>query len=679
MSETLRFWLPTLVPSLLAIITIIVSIGLYKKAKSSTSQINEENNFIKLNEEFHSKYIDLENKYKTYESNVEQLTKKTQKLETFRNRLLLSKIFNVDITFPSIEDKLLLSNLDEEIEEPKTEVDYLLKGLIALSEFKKNKNEILHKEHEKNVKVYLEKAIKIRTNRESIDDIEKDSFLSECYNYLGVYYDENKNYQESIKNYTKSLATKPDNNNSNEVLNPNDSKPYYNLACTYAKLLEKESDEKIKNTYITNIEDNLKNAIILNPKECMAALQDYDLAVIKTEPFFLKLVDRAAKQHYKCNSFLSNHITLNAHAILDLFNSKKENNNFISLKSLAWCMDKIFQDQFNDGDAKGAWSLRNKEYVKILYGEQLSKIEEERLNQSVSESITMSSLIVRNIKTFINLEDIPISLRSEMKSKVLNYYGYLNDHFYKGFGLRTLGASGDRINISFNHNIRAILSIIWDKNIPKELKEKLKVACATMFLDIETEREKLIDQKSECLSALHLLISEYGDELKGFGIFMSKYLDSIECFLMKNYDDEFKSWDMKKNNVSREAERIDKLLFVLSDINIDSIKSEALKNIYFDSIDNLIDLTSIQEKQNTRGLSFLDGEKPDVGTTIQFIWILLKSYKLLLKYRNEIKQMINFITLSYTDKNYTKHSYSWFVSSILSIYAHMSMNNETRK
>ena len=76
----------------------------------------------------------------------------------------------------------------------------------------------------------------------------------------------------------------------------------------------------------------------------------------------------------------------------------------------------------------------------------------------------------------------------------------------------------------------------------------------------------------------------------------------------------------------------------------------------------------VKENSNIYGLHFIEDDELDIGATIHFTWILLKNKDLASEYENRIKQILNFVSMSFTNKIYTKHAYSWFLSSILSIY-----------
>ncbi len=207
-------------------------------------------------------------------------------IENFKYRILLSRIYEIDITFQESSDKILFEKIYIEIINPINEIDYLLKGLILISNIKKDNTYI---RDIKQAEDYLREAINI-----SISNHKNEEFISECYNYLGVLFDEINRYDKAIKMYDKS-----------KEYNNRNSKPYYNLACSYSKLLEARSDEEEKNDLLKIIEENLDKALELHPKDYITALKDYDLVNIQNESFFNRNIKKAAHEYLKYDSFIN--------------------------------------------------------------------------------------------------------------------------------------------------------------------------------------------------------------------------------------------------------------------------------------------------------------------------------------------------------------------------------------
>lgn len=224
---------------------------------------------------------------KTIKEENRLLKNRIDEFEIFKKKILYSKIVDVDISFPSLEDKLLLNNIDNEILDPKSDIDYFLLGLVNMMHYKKFSSK--DKQNEKKLtdaKDCLGKAIdKV---------IGSNHFQSEYYNYLGVVSAWSKNYDEAIDYYNSSI----------EINNKN-YKSFYNLACSYSKKLKLNNnlitDEK--NLVFKNIEQALKKALDLRPDDYIVASKDDDFDIIREETFFADIIQTAASKFHYCKSF----------------------------------------------------------------------------------------------------------------------------------------------------------------------------------------------------------------------------------------------------------------------------------------------------------------------------------------------------------------------------------------
>ncbi len=328
-----------------------------------------------------------------------------------------------------------------------------------------------------------------------------------------------------------------------------------------------------------------------------------------------------------------------------------------------YCLKKILEDQFKEDNSKGAWSKRNYDYVKYLCKEDGTDF-----NESTKESITMSSMIVTGLVAFEKLNAKP-KTNIELNIKMLE--GYLNRNFSSGFGMIKGSNSGKKsFNYSPHHNVRAILALIEINNIGYEIKEKLRKAVKRLEVDIENNfidyNEFIELGKPEVISAFHKLFSSSYGKAFNFKKKLKYHIQETENFLIESYSKIYRTWGVKDENLHSES--IDKALFLLSDLSLDSIHDNHLREVYIDAVDNLLENHLITVGDNQLAIPFVIDGEPDLAATIQFYWILLKNINYSKNFERDLNKLANFIlSFDLYGSKINEFNYPWYLSSIFLI------------
>ncbi len=361
-------------------------------------------------------------------------------------------------------------------------------------------------------------------------------------------------------------------------------------------------------------------------------------------------------------------ITINQKAVNSRFLDFKDHKEFNELT--LWCYQKIKDDQFLEGEPKGAWSKRNYEYVEFLYGDE--GIPE---GKTYRESITISSIIAKALFTY-STKSLKGNNGVNLSLRLL--YEYLLRQRYEtdkkcGFGLTVRELKSEKISVSFNHTIRAVSALLEFQNRSQELENILRKT--GMYIKGIIEDGELKNQKSIGLSSFHyLLCLKDAHSILPFSQEKIKsYKKKIEILLNRQYQKEYLSWDIDQNSYERES--IDNALYVLSDVNMSLCNDNDLLASLIDAVENLNQLL-IDVDEECCALPFYQNGVADLGATIQFLWILLKNETILKPEISVIRRLFNFILMAKDHEEYiTNQAYPWFLSSIFLIYSHINIKN----
>lgn len=330
----------------------------------------------------------------------------------------------------------------------------------------------------------------------------------------------------------------------------------------------------------------------------------------------------------------------------------------LSLGFIEWCLQRIYTDRLEDSDAFGAWGKSYIRYLRFLYGE-----DEIPQDVSIKDSITFTSIIICALAKFNEL------YTEEGQGKIATYLDDARNYILSrqdirsgGFGLKVKTSRRDsRIAVDLRHTAYAIIGLsALHKNPEEIIKGIMNVSSQLSKIDFYSER-------AITLSVLHFLFSSNLTANRVTEIISDapKWKIRIETELVNNFDSELQSWDMNKD--PDDKSRIDNAIFVLLNLDEQNINSDRLKSICKSSVARMLtnDIIAINEKEC--GVRFVEGGNPDIGTTLEFLELVLKNSNLYKVDKKIIRQMITFVTNNFENGDCTQFTYGWQLASALVI------------
>lgn len=328
---------------------------------------------------------------------------------------------------------------------------------------------------------------------------------------------------------------------------------------------------------------------------------------------------------------------------------------------LNWCLQTILDDQFTEGDAGGAWGRRYQDYMHFLYGE--DNLPEYK---SYKESITCSAIITHALCNFRKvLPQIAVTQGLLPRLKLL--FDYLKRHqdpVTGGFGLarsKYRGPAG--IAVDLRHTIWAVLSL-WDlQEIDSNSVEMIRQAAPYIVSSIFSLNSEQDITLSYAVTQ-RLLAMPRGNEILQLPANKYRSLQkNIESIVYAKYDKYQGSWDMDKDPA---IATVDNAMDVLSMVVIHDNLDPDLGSVMKDSAHKIYRNFAINVSETKTALPFHPNGKPDIATTLQFLYIVYSNLKFYDFSSNVIHNLVNFITdPNSREPYYNSNSYSWNLASAL--------------
>lgn len=344
--------------------------------------------------------------------------------------------------------------------------------------------------------------------------------------------------------------------------------------------------------------------------------------------------------------------------VKSLWGAYGKNITYLSLGLIEWCLQGIFADRLEDCDAFGSWGKSYIRFLRFVYGK-------DEIPQDVSfkDSVTFTSTIVSALAMFNEIytekgqEKIAVYL-DEARKYILS----CQDVYSGGFGLKVKTSRRDsRIAVDLRHTAYAIICLSSLHKNPQEiLKGIMNVSSQLSKIDLYSER-------AVTLSVLHFLFSSDLTSNRVTEIISdtAKWKARLETELVNKFDSEFLSWDMDKDPPDRS--RIDNAFFVLLNLDEKTIDSDILKEICKSAVKGILrkDIVTLNEKEC--GVRFVEGSNPDIGTTLQFLEVVLKNQNLYKADKKIVQQMVTFLTNNFENGDFTSFTFGWQLASALVI------------
>ena len=329
---------------------------------------------------------------------------------------------------------------------------------------------------------------------------------------------------------------------------------------------------------------------------------------------------------------------------------------------VAWCFQKVLDDQYTKGDAAGAWSRRYPEYIKFLYNGDIPS------DVSWRESITISAQIAAALIQYSNKfpnENITKTISQRLKL----FKDYLKRHYSAelgGVGLATSGKyrGSPGISVDIRHTAWAVIAL-WHLGVQdSEIKEMFYSATRYISSKIESDC-RTIDKYALTYAALHQILTTN----KLSSVIMPSVQSCrsaqkrIEGILIDKFVREYKSWDLDDLRDDPRVS-IDNALSVLEPIQISSCIDSECSKVLKVALNHLYE--SLQPVGNKMmALPFCEEGEPDIGATIELLWCIAKNQDVFKPKRNRVKKMINYIVDPLRQENNDKFAYPWNLSSAL--------------
>lgn len=329
-----------------------------------------------------------------------------------------------------------------------------------------------------------------------------------------------------------------------------------------------------------------------------------------------------------------------------------------------WCLKEILSDQFTEGDAAGAWSRRYEGYMHFVYG-----VEEEiPRDMAIRDSISYSGLIGYALNKY--RKTYPNEALSKLIFRRLQFLeAYLHRHYNSklgGFGLARINTRNERnVVVDLRHTIWAVLTL-WELGQQNSrTNEVLRRVGA--YLNDELRSLDPQNERGITFAVFHRLLTTTGasDVLIIPEVSRVAYVQRLENLLIQKFDESYGSWDLDRDPADTAG--IDNALFVLSTVEAGNCSEKRCLDTFRIAVERLCKSSLIEISDDKAGLPFIDGGDPDIGSTLNFLWILWRDRKILGEHREVTKRLLNFVLDPASRDHPGNFAYSWHLVSALSL------------
>ncbi|MGE5342166.1 MAG: toll/interleukin-1 receptor domain-containing protein [Candidatus Omnitrophota bacterium] len=332
----------------------------------------------------------------------------------------------------------------------------------------------------------------------------------------------------------------------------------------------------------------------------------------------------------------------------------------ITSNLLEWCLERIFQDQYDEGNARGAWSRMYPGYLNVLFQEDPS---------NGKETITFSTWIADALMTYwARCENKEI--KDEIWKKIHRFRDYLIRHYedqISGFGLSGPTDSVGQSTIIFDlrHTAWAVMALTRIDIEDNETSRIIRNASGKLWEQISTMNPA--EQFPVTNAALHRFLSEkslpYRLDISPHKI--RNEMKRIEAELINKFNSRHYCWGwLNDDKVTKTC--IDNALTIIHILDYYSIIDVELRDQLEKAATHLLDNVLIHLDGNKAGLPFMKGSRvaaPDLGTTVFFVYILIDKLRLD-RNNDKIRKLINFINSLEARLKYANYSYPWYLAPI---------------
>jgi hypothetical protein len=335
-----------------------------------------------------------------------------------------------------------------------------------------------------------------------------------------------------------------------------------------------------------------------------------------------------------------------------------KNKPFLTAELVQYVLKQILEDQFRDKDTAGAWGKRYVNYLRFTFDDEIPN------DVSKKDSITYTAEAACPLVAF---KKLLTEQNQELNRCLEDAKGYLlsrQDKRSGGFGLLIKTSRGDkRVAVDTRHTAYAIIALASLSGNYEAVSKGIK------YLHEELPRINLYDERAFTLSVLHHFLSSNILRNKVSEIFSGTEKQTwsarIETELVIKFDKILFSWDMDKDPPAKA--RIDDALSVLLKLEESNIHSEDLRSICKTAVVNMLKKDLIALNKEEAGIPFIDNGRPDIGTTLQFLELVLVNKNLYNVEQQTINRMVNFVLRKFNDDQYTQFSYPWQLASALAL------------
>ena len=327
---------------------------------------------------------------------------------------------------------------------------------------------------------------------------------------------------------------------------------------------------------------------------------------------------------------------------------------------VAWCLRKVLEDQYTDGKSAGGWSKRYPEYGKFIFGD-------DNMYESLTVSGQIAEALIQYSDTFKN---------DHLKKAILPRLSLLKDYLKRhydpevgGFGLATTrkkrGPAG--ISTDIRHTAWVVIALWYlDKLGIKDSETDEMLRSAAGYINKILESREYIDKYALTYAVLHKILTTDGlsniimpDEPTHRSV-----LERIEAVLVNRYVNQYASWD-EEDLMGDPIIGIDNALSVLVPIQISSCIDKKCAETLKTALHRMCEKSLITLDDETMALPFYKDGDPDIGTTIDLIWCIIKNQDVFIPKKGIVEKMINFIVDPSSRKGKLKFAYPWNLSSAL--------------
>jgi hypothetical protein len=247
--------------------------------------------------------------------------------------------------------------------------------------------------------------------------------------------------------------------------------------------------------------------------------------------------------------------------------------------ALGRVLDVLFEDQFAEGDAAGAWSRQYPAYVKTIYGSNIPS------DIAVRESITCSSWVAFSLRHFVIFASHE-QLDRVVANRLASFNAYLEQHFNDEIG--AYGLSSRPTSIGHIEVVGDLRHTSWAVEWmatggPNDLAAQNRLRKAADWVHQQIDRLRRSDDRAVTHAALHRLLSSHP---AGSIVIPSERArlaarKRLESRIVEGYDDVVGSWDM---SIDPPAAAIRNALFVLYCMPVDACIDDDCRHVISDAL-----------------------------------------------------------------------------------------------